>query len=165
MWNWLGLVRKRLGRFEAAETAFRTALEEAPDHAITLAHLGALYLEMGRYQEAVVVLERGLEGEGRRMEVMVNLLLALGRVGRLEEAESRFRDLDERGIRDTRIFNAMAFSYLLNGLVGRAEETARRSLALAPEQPEVLALLESVREARKAAGGRSNVPGETGEQP
>ena len=165
VWNWLGLVRKRLGRFEAAETAFRTALEEAPDHAITLAHLGALYLETGRYQEAVVVLERGLEGEGRRMEVMVNLLLALGRVGRLEEAESRFRDLDERGIRDTRIFNAMAFSYLLNGLVGRAEETARRSLALAPEQPEVLALLESVREARKAAGGRSNVPGETGEQP
>ena len=104
-----------------------------------------MYFEQGRYEEAVEVLERGLE-EGRwRRELLVNLLLALGEVGRIEDAGSRFRDAEARGLLSTAIYNAMAYSYYINRLPDRAEEMARKSLELDAEQPEVRDLLSDIR--------------------
>lgn len=144
-WNWLGLIAKRQKRFQEAEAAFRTALEEAPYHPGTLANLGGMFYEQGRYEEAVEVLGRGLEEGGWRRELLVNFLLALGEVGRIEEAGTRFRDAEARGVLNTAIYNAMAYSYYINRLPDRAEEMARKSLELDPEQPEVRDLLSNIR--------------------
>jgi Flp pilus assembly protein TadD len=142
--NWLGLIYKRLGRDVEAEAIFQAILDEHPDHTGTLANLGSLYLEQGRYDLAVAVLERGREAGPRRREVLVNLLLALAGAGRMDDAETRFLQEEEGGELHPSIYNAMAYGYYLDGQPERAEAMARHSLDLDPDQPEVTELLSTI---------------------
>ncbi|MBI4161807.1 MAG: alkaline phosphatase family protein, partial [Acidobacteria bacterium] len=142
--NWLGLVYKRQGRIEEAEAAFRAGLEESPGHPGSLANLGSLYLETGRGEEAVRILEEGWRGGGRSEPLLVNLLLALGSTGRIEAAEARFLEAEAAGALRPSIYNAMAYGYYRNGAADRAEALACRSLEIEPDQPELRDLLRRI---------------------
>jgi Flp pilus assembly protein TadD len=142
-YNWQGLTLRKLGRGEQAEASFRKALDLSPDSFHTLVNLSSLLVDGGRAEEALALLRRVVEQQGAPVEARVNLVVALGRTGRLAEAEEVFQAREPQG---TDLLNALAFACHLNQAPGRAQELLERSLTLDPEQPEARRLLAQLRQ-------------------
>ena len=144
-YNWKGLILRRMGREEEAEESFRGALERNPDSVHSLVNLSSLLVDTGRPGEAVPLLERILVSDRERWEARVNLVVALGRLQRLRDAQRVYGDADDTepppGGR-TRLLNGMAYAYYLNGSPEEARPLLERSLALDPRQAEAQALLD-----------------------
>lgn len=141
-YNWQGLTLRKLGRAQQAEASFRRALEVSPDSLRTQVNLSSLLVDGGRAEEALPLLRRVLGQQGAPREARVNLVVALGRTGRLAEAGEVFQAGEPGG---TDLLNAMAFACYLNQATGRARELLQRSLLLDPEQPEARRLLAQLR--------------------
>ena len=88
--NWLAWVRDADGDPSEAEKLFRAALADEPDHLETLVNLGSLLIDVDRLEEAVTLLRRALELEPERWQSHVNLIIALGKLGRLGEVRAVF---------------------------------------------------------------------------
>lgn len=65
-WARLGYAHRKLGHTAASLFAYRRALDLDPHHRGALEYLGEAYIELGRYVEAVDMLDR-LAGECRRV--------------------------------------------------------------------------------------------------
>ncbi len=66
----LGKAHFEMGTFADAETSLRRTLELNPDHSLSYRFLGEALLKQGRREEAVEILERGVEVANRRGELM-----------------------------------------------------------------------------------------------
>ncbi|MEE9219142.1 MAG: alkaline phosphatase family protein [Acidobacteriota bacterium] len=144
--NWLAWVREARGDLAGAEDYFRQALRDAPGHLETLSNLGSLLIDAGRAQEAVLVLQQALEHDVSHWQTRVNLVIGLGKLGRLGEARQAY---DAAGVKNRErpaLLNALAYVYYLNGERDLALETVERSLAIEPEQPEARRLREALLE-------------------
>ncbi|WP_075215523.1 tetratricopeptide repeat protein [Mongoliimonas terrestris] len=67
-WARLGFAHRKLKRFEASLTAYGRALSINPHNRAALEYMGEAYVELGRYVEAVEVLDR-LGTECKRVEL------------------------------------------------------------------------------------------------
>ena len=88
----LGEVLRRREEHEAAEAQYREALRIDPDYVSAYAGLAQSLFHLGRHAEAVESIDRALElGMDSFAEQTLNLVAAqaLGKMGRLEEAEGR----------------------------------------------------------------------------
>jgi tetratricopeptide (TPR) repeat protein len=142
--NWLGLAYRRAGNLSGAERELRRALELGPDQAGPGANLGSLLIQQGRLEEAVEVLEKALGRDSSSLETRTNLIVALGRLGRLPAAQARFEEAGRLGQLHPPVLSAMAFALRTNGKVAEAVRLLRRSLEIDPEQPEALRLLREI---------------------
>jgi tetratricopeptide (TPR) repeat protein len=142
--NWLAWVRSARGDPRGAERYFREALRENPENLETLSNLGSLLTDLERGDEAVQVLERALRVEPRHWQSRVNLIVALGKGGRLEEARRVYGEGEAAERERPEMLNALAYACYLNGDAAAARVHVRRSLALDPEQPEAQRLLEAL---------------------
>jgi len=61
LYNEIGVLYWKNGEIERAIHYFRKAIKEQPDHAMAWANLGATYIEAGKYQEALQVIEYALK--------------------------------------------------------------------------------------------------------
>jgi len=52
-WNFIGFTSRKLGNYDDAELYYKTGLEINPDHEGILAYQGELFLETGRYDQAI----------------------------------------------------------------------------------------------------------------
>lgn len=98
--NLLGWAYWRKREFSSAEQAFRKAVEIDPKFSEGWNNLGALYLDQGRFEEAIPVLETAAADVFYQTpeRALTNLGWALYNVGRTAEAEKRYRDaLDMAG--------------------------------------------------------------------
>jgi tetratricopeptide (TPR) repeat protein len=138
-YNWRGLVLRRQGQSEAAEASFRQALEVAPDSVRTLVNLSSLLVDGGRPEEGIPLLEQVVDQVDAPWEARVNLIVALGRAGRLADAEEVFEEAGPDV--PTTVLNAMGFACYLNDAPERARELLERSLEQDPEQAEARRLL------------------------
>jgi len=139
--NWLGLAHRRRGDLGSAEKELLRAMELGPDQVGPAANLGSIYLQEGRAEEAVSVLERALGRDPASVEVRTNLIVALGRLGKVDRA----RDLFEEGLRIVprrpALYNAMAFTYQANGHPAEAAGLLKTSLSIDAGQADALRLL------------------------
>ncbi len=142
--NWLAWVRTASGDPRGAEGHFRAALEDDPDSLETLANLGSLLIDQNRPEEAAEILERAVRKEPRHWQSRVNLIIALGKAGRPEDARKAYDQAGEEVKGRPEILNALAYACYLNGRDGEALESVRRSLAIDPDQPEARRLLETL---------------------
>ena len=149
--NWLGLALKREGDIAGAEKELQRAVELGPDQVGPAANLGSLYLLEGRWNDAIEVLERAIARDPGSLETRVNLVVALGRLGRIDQARDRFDEGIRGGVRTPSLYNAMAFAYQLGGHPQDAARLLKISLGLDPRQPDALNLLHQV-EPRGSAG-------------
>ena len=83
-----------LGEYEQAETSFRTALELAPRNYFAMTSLGNVFYRMGRYEEAIKLLE-AIDVNLRKQNDYYMLYLAYSRVGNTAKAEE-YRKLSGR---------------------------------------------------------------------
>lgn len=72
--------------FIKASEALERAIRESPGYAEARVNLGAHYVRLGRFEEAVTQLERGLEIAGPSALLLCNLAAAQIRMGRIAEA-------------------------------------------------------------------------------
>jgi tetratricopeptide (TPR) repeat protein len=86
-----GLVRTQ--QWEPALTAYQKFLELEPDSADGWADLGGVFLQVGRYGEAIQACLRALGISHRHGNAQINLATSLLALGRLEEAEARCRQM------------------------------------------------------------------------
>ncbi len=76
-----GLQAQGQGRWDEAETHYRTSLAALPGRPSTLTNLGALLLQQGRPAEALLLLDQALAAEPRNVQALAHrgdALLALG---------------------------------------------------------------------------------------
>ena len=142
--NWLAWVRSARGDAAGAETYFRAALRDDPENLETLSNLGSLLIDLNRSAEAVEVLGRAVAREPRHWQSRVNLIIALGKASRLDEARQVFEGAEPNEREKTKMLNALAYACYLNGDEQRALENVQRSLTIDPDQPEARRLLDTL---------------------
>ena len=57
-WSLIGFASRKLGKYEDSELYYSTGLEIDPNHDDILAYQGELFLETGRYEQALLNLEK-----------------------------------------------------------------------------------------------------------
>jgi len=81
-----GLAHHEAGRMEAAERDFSASLSLVPGRPSTLTNLGATLLQLGRADEALVLLEEALDQEPGNPEALGHAATALAELGRRADA-------------------------------------------------------------------------------
>lgn len=159
----------------AALQVLKAKVEQEPDNPATLQELGATYVRMSRYQEAVEPLQRAASLDSTHCETWGRLALSFQRTQRTEDAAlaygkafacapksseyfANYKNLMEslslhddlvakmsqvlRGRPEaTTLFNPLITEYLKAGKLSAAEQAARASLGMTPDQTSVLASL------------------------
>jgi protein O-GlcNAc transferase len=88
----LGQVAYDSGNLQAAVDHFATAVEKNPRSTVPYVHLAATYSKTQQYDKAIEILSNGLQAEGDRDEIYLNLGYthrALGQYSAAKEAFSR----------------------------------------------------------------------------
>ncbi len=154
-YNWKALLLRRTGQTVEAEAAFRKALALDPDSIRTLVNLSSLLADTDRAAEAIPLLRHALTLDAALWEARVNLVVALGRGGKLTQAEAVFQEVDHDRESPSellaQLLNAMAFAYYLNDAPAEARALLERSLQLDPAQTEARRLLDTVNASTPAA--------------
>ena len=120
--NALGEALCRLGRFHAAEMAFRRALESKPAMAAALFHLGTLLRWRGEFAASETVLRRAVKRDPRHIDALTGLGHTLSALDRTKDARACF----EKALRlNPRHAGALCGLGGLASMDGRFEESER----------------------------------------
>jgi Flp pilus assembly protein TadD len=142
--NWLALTREMQGRRPEARDILKTALAKAPDHLMTLANLGSMLVRDDMSAEGLPYLERAYARQPKSFEVIVNLVIAQGKLGNLDQARRYYREGGGDAARRPELINAMAYACYLNGGKREAGNFLTLSLQIDPNQAEARRLKEEI---------------------
>jgi tetratricopeptide (TPR) repeat protein len=138
----LGVVRVLQRRQEDAEELFRRAVQAKPEFAGAHAHLGLLYLEMGRTEEAVPELREAVRLDPLRTDASAGLVKiwrdqaqAAMTAGNPERALALLIDARKAAPNDPDIQYGFGMVALQMSLFGDAIEAFRRTLQLRENDP------------------------------
>ncbi len=145
--NWLALTRERQGRGEEAIGILTGALDRDPDNPMTLTNLGSMLVRVDRAAEGIPYLDRARAQRPGSHEILVNLIVAHGKLGDRDGAEALFDEARSAARPEEMppLLNAIAYACYLNGAADQAARHLDESLARDPDQPEARALRETVR--------------------
>ena len=122
-----------LGRYQAAESLYRSVLERDASHIVANNLLGLLCIHSNRYEESVSFIGRALNGVPDDAQAQANMGFALKQLGRLAEA----RDHLEHSVRlvpgDALVHNDLGSVYRQLGCRDLAISCYRRCVAARPE--------------------------------
>jgi Flp pilus assembly protein TadD len=119
---------------------------------MTLVNLGSMLVRENRAAEGLPYLERAHEGHPASHEVLVNLIVAHGKLGRLDRARAVFEEAERSarpGDSAAQRHNALAYAALLNSDLALASDQIEASLRLDPSQPEARHLKVEIDRRRK----------------
>ncbi len=85
-----GTTLREMGKFAESEEAFAEACR-LDDSTVPRVYLAGVLAAQERFQEAIDVLKEGLDREGDRDEVLLNIALNQRTLGRLEEAKESLK--------------------------------------------------------------------------
>ncbi len=94
LWNNLGNVYRRKGLLSKAIECYQNALKLAPSFKLARFNLGAAFLEMERYGEAMLILESLWKSGDTSQETMLALCIAYEKSGRHADFIKIYRELD-----------------------------------------------------------------------
>lgn len=121
-----------------AEDMFRRAIAAAPFNYVANAHLGAILMARGRYDEAVIALETALTADSEAYETLLNLGHALVSSGRAPLALPHFERAMVFGPKRSETYGAMGDILVSMGQLDQAIARYEQALALRPDNPAVL---------------------------
>jgi HemY protein len=125
---------------DTLERGLRQARTAAPS-SLYYFHLSEAYRRLRQPQTALTVAQRGLTTAGAAIELYNALGMALGDLGRNEEAAAAFRQALARNPNDTNSNFNLAHTLLALGRREEASACLRRALVQKPAFPSALALL------------------------
>ncbi|MEJ0093674.1 MAG: tetratricopeptide repeat protein [Methylocella sp.] len=124
--------RQRAGRIPEAVKLYRQILEVEPNHLDSLYHLGALACQSGENEIAVNLLAKAAALNEGIASIHSQLGLALGRLGRLEEAVASHQRALELEPMSAASHGALGNALMENGKAEEAAACYRRVLILEP---------------------------------
>ena len=94
--NQIGVLHARFGRYDAAEETFEEIIDSEAGFSAAYVNLSNVYELLGESEQAVVVLESGVESGGDDPDPVLSISLAsaLYRVGRKSEATEIYQQVE-----------------------------------------------------------------------
>jgi tetratricopeptide (TPR) repeat protein len=133
-----------------AIAALEHVLSADPGTARAALRLAELYEGSGRWQDSAALYRRLIAGNPRMAPVLrPRLATALVNAGRVDEARTILRELTAANARDAALWYLASQLELRAGMLGDAEQAARRILSLDPKDPRGGAALADVLVARR----------------
>ena len=129
-------------RVPEAESAFRKALAAAPFEEEPRVQLVNLLLSRRQLDEAQRLAREGLARRPQSVLLRVGLGHSLALAGRMPDAINVFEEALQLGPESTLLLNSLGFAYLETNQPQKALPLLLRSLAIEPNQPELLSLLQ-----------------------
>ena len=133
--NWLALTRELQGRRPESRTILTAALEKSPEDPMTLTNLGSMLVRDDEADRGIGYLERAYKVQPKNSDVLVNLIVAEGKLSRIDSARRYFKEGESVGKRPE-LYNAIAYACFLNGAKQDAKKYLAISLAMQPGQKE-----------------------------
>jgi len=141
----LGALYYQQGQFAKAAEQFQAAVDMAPDEAYGYYNLGGTYLALGRNEDAILVLKKGLaiQADGAAWS---NLGSAYMYLGKYEDAAAAMKKATDLAPHDHILWRNLGDSYSqvagdtgdARAAYSKALETAMQQLTINPKDPEVL---------------------------
>jgi tetratricopeptide (TPR) repeat protein len=127
------------GRLQDAERGYRAVIQMAPRNAAGFAHLGALLLEKGLWEEGADILGQSLKLDPRQPSMLSNRGTALMNLGRTDEAVECFEAAIRQKPRaeQPNNYNNLAIYLQSQGLLAEAIGAYDRAIALNPREPQL----------------------------
>ncbi|MCZ6696018.1 MAG: tetratricopeptide repeat protein [Acidobacteria bacterium] len=145
--HWMGQLLMRTGRRAEARNAFNNAIRLEPENAEFHISLGGIEIQDGRLEEARTALQEALRLKPNHSLAWFNLGVSFAVEGRMDEAIEQFQNAERAAIPSHPLLNALAQAYEEKGLLDRAAEYLRQSLALHADQPDRRAALSRIEKA------------------
>ncbi len=131
-----GVVKEKLGDYEAAVRSYAAALKLMPGHRNSLSFLAGLYARNGYYQEAEKIYRRALESNGDDPQLHCNLGILLANTGREAEAGEFFNRAHELEPSNAMVLNNLGLLAYRGKQPDKALGFFRQSLEAAPDNPQ-----------------------------
>ena len=125
-------VEHKAGRLAGAEARYREVLQAVPDHADALHLLGMIAFQVGRFDVAAQLIERGLAVNPYHAERHYDLGTALQRLGRAADAAASFRRTLALDANYADAYFNLATILEADGLLDEAASAYRNALARNP---------------------------------
>ena len=125
----LGLAQQAAGQLPKAETCFRRALALAPGHPPARLNLGSILASQEQHQEALDIFLALIAEERPEPLWHAKAAQTLRMLGRLEEAETQFRNAVALAPRDMELLASLASLLQVRGLHDQAVSLYRQVLA------------------------------------
>ena len=110
---------------------------------MTLTNLGSMLVRDDQADRGIVYLEKAYKAQPRSSDVLINLIVAEGKLSRLDAARRYFAE-GEAVAKRPELYNAIAYACFLNGAGQDARKYLASSLAMEPGQTEALRLKELI---------------------
>ncbi len=148
----LGLARleQLAGRDRDADLQFKKALQMAPGNVHVIESVAQFYLSQDRFDEAVKLLEKGVEADPQNRKMRFNLGVALARAGDVKRAETQF----VQAIGDAEADYNLGVILYEKGDVAEAERRFQRAVTRKPGLVQAKNWLDEIR-AERANGGKN----------
>ncbi|MEN8135411.1 MAG: tetratricopeptide repeat protein [Thermodesulfobacteriota bacterium] len=121
------------GDNQAAHSFFDKALLIDGKNRQVLISTGKLYREERNYEQAVISFNRAREIHSDDPEILTELAITYGRMGKEDKAHSLLIQVTELRPRDASAFNNLGFNYLLRNNYAEAVKTLQTALAIEPD--------------------------------
>jgi tetratricopeptide (TPR) repeat protein len=148
------------GKLEEAIVEYREAIRLDPTHTHLWRRLGQVYAQLGRGEDALNSMERGLETDPGNAGTLNDMgwLYATVEPSALRDPAKALayaqRAVEASGGTDANILDTLAEAYYANREFDKAIETEERALEIAPESEDLQNQLVKFREAKAAASAR-----------
>jgi tetratricopeptide (TPR) repeat protein len=117
-------------RYPEAEQQYKLAAAQDPNDARAHAGLGNIYLDQGRFNEAVAAYRQALKISPDYLPVFQPLAFSLVQLGRYPEAIETFKQGLKYDPNNAEIFNNMGFAYVHGGQYAEAIEACQQAITL-----------------------------------
>jgi tetratricopeptide (TPR) repeat protein len=134
----LGIAFYRTDMLEEAQREFRRVAELRPSEGSAPFYLGLLAARQERWSEAADLFRQAIDRSGPRPALLHNLGVALGRLGRLDQAESALGEAAGRAPDDPRVHTAWGLLALDRGEPAVAEQRLQHARSLGRDVPAAL---------------------------
>jgi tetratricopeptide (TPR) repeat protein len=128
-----GVAAHQRGDIDAAERAYRAALERQPEHPLALHYLGVVLHQRGGHADALPLLERSAAYVPQEPEFHNNLGLTLAALDRNDDAIAAYRRALDRKPGHATAWNNLGLALQAQNLVPDAIAAFRRAIALVPQ--------------------------------
>ncbi|MCS6771443.1 MAG: tetratricopeptide repeat protein [Kiritimatiellae bacterium] len=121
--------------WDAAEARIRSALAQWPEMNTALRMLGALYLQRGQFDQAILILERAMRADPFNVDAFVNLAIAHMQKGELDRAEDLLLSAIELRPEISVTHINLGLLYILRGEYDQAAEHLAIAVERMPDNP------------------------------
>jgi Tfp pilus assembly protein PilF len=140
--NHLGVVSLRQGYPARAEQIFRRLLASDPGNAGLLANLAAALAQQRKFDDAITAMRSAVERDPENAQNHFNLGAMLAERGRFEHSLAAFEQAERKGLKDPRVYVAIAKMRFRMGDEAGSRQALVQALAIDPRHEEARALLE-----------------------